>query len=259
MGIVNVTPDSFSDGGRFFDTSKAIDLGCQLIADGAAILDIGGESTRPGATPVDESEELRRVIPVVEALAGRAVVSIDTQKPAVARAALAAGASIVNDIAAHRSDPAMWQVVAEAGAAYVAMHMQGTPATMQSNPFYADVVREIGEFFEDRLHGLASVGVPRECVAIDPGFGFGKSAVHNLELLRRLGEFRRFDRPLVLGVSRKSFLGVVTGAETNSRVPAGIACSLWAASQGAVIHRTHDVAATVQALTMHSAIAGTAA
>lgn len=259
MGIVNVTPDSFSDGGRFFETRKAIELGTRLIAEGAAIVDVGGESTRPGATPVDEAEELRRVLPVIEALADRTVVSIDTQKPSVARAALAAGASIVNDVAAHRNDPAMWNVVATSGAGYVVMHMQGSPATMQAHPTYTDVVREIGQFFEDRLDRLAAAGVPRECVAIDPGFGFGKTPSHNLELLRRLGEFGRFDRPLVLGVSRKSFLGVVTGADTNSRVPAGITCSLWAASRGPLIHRTHDVAATVQALTMQAAIADTAA
>src|SRR6185312_7069212 len=181
-GIVNVTPDSFSDGGKFFDTAAAVDHGLKLVAEGADILDIGGESTRPRATPVPEAEELRRVIPVIEQLAARVKIpiSIDTMKPAVARAAIAAGASIVNDVAANRADDAMWRVVAESGAGYVLMHMQGTPQTMQANPTYGDVVREVNEFFSERLQRLADCGIARERVILDVGIGFGKTLEHNL-------------------------------------------------------------------------------
>ena len=256
MGVVNVTPDSFSDGGQFLDPRAAVDHALQLVAEGADILDIGGESTRPGAAPVTEAEELRRVLPVIGALAGLVPVplSIDTQKPAVARAALAAGAAIVNDIAATQAQPAMWAAVAEAGAGYVAMHMQGTPQTMQLTPHYEDVVGELKAFFSGCLMQLAAAGVAAEQVAFDPGVGFGKTMEHNLDLLARLSEFRNLGRPLLLGVSRKSFLGKLLGAEVAHRLPGSLACTAWAVGQGGQMFRTHDVAATVQTLRMTEAI-----
>lgn len=256
MGIVNVTPDSFSDGGRFFHAGKAVDHGEQMVAEGAEILDIGGESTRPGAPVVDEAEELRRVLPVIRALSARVKVpiSVDTQKPAVARAALENGASIVNDIAANRSDTAMWEVVASAGAGYVAMHMQGTPQTMQSNPTYSEVVGEVSGFFSDRLKCLAAAGVHAEQVVLDPGIGFGKTLAHTLALLRGLEAFRSHARPLLVGVSRKSFIGKLLDADVADRLPGTLACTLWCAARGAGIFRTHDVAATVQALRMTEAL-----
>ena len=225
MGIVNVTPDSFSDGGRFLDTEAAVEHALQLLREGAEILDIGGESTRPGAAPVTEEEERRRVLPVIERLVDRVQVplSIDTQKPAVARAALAAGASIVNDIAANRDDDAMWRVVAEFGAGYIAMHMQGTPQTMQATPHYADVVAEIEVFFADRLARVANAGVSPEQVVLDVGIGFGKALEHNLQLLASLRRFTKLQRPLLLGVSRKSFIGKLLGTEAPQRGPAGLA------------------------------------
>src|SRR6185312_16361011 len=215
-GIVNVTPDSFSDGRKFFDAKAAVERGLKLVEQGAEILDIGGESTRPRATPVDEAEELRRVIPVIEQLAARVKIplSIDTMKPAVARAAIAAGASIVNDVAANRADDAMWRVVAESGAGYVLMHMQGTPQTMQANPSYADVVREVHEFFSARMQRLADCGIAREQVILDVGIGFGKTLEHNLLLIGALRSFTTLERPSLLGVSRKSFLGKCVGTET---------------------------------------------
>lgn len=256
MGIVNVTPDSFSDGGRFLDAEKAVQHALALVAQGADILDIGGESTRPGAEPVNETEELRRVIPVIEQLAPRVRVplSVDTVKPAVARAALAAGASIVNDIAANRPDDALWRIVAEAGAGYICMHMQGTPPTMQTAPRYDDVVREVGEFFAERLQRLAAVGVTTEQVALDPGIGFGKTLEHNLQLLANLGSFKQFRRPLMLGVSRKSFLGRIVTAESDQRLPGSLACACLALESGVQIVRTHDVAETVQAVRVTEAI-----
>jgi dihydropteroate synthase len=256
MGIVNVTPDSFSDGGLFLQADAAIEHALQLLSEGAEILDIGGESTRPGAAPVTEAEELRRVLPVIEQLAGRVKVpiSIDTQKPAVARAALAAGASIVNDIATNRDDDAMWRLVAEAGAGYIAMHMQGAPQTMQAAPHYTDVVAEVEAFFMERLARLHVAGVALEQVALDVGIGFGKTLEHNLQLLACLRRFTRLQRPLLLGVSRKSFIGKLLGAETAGRVPAGLACACWGVETGAGILRTHDVAETVQAVRMTEAI-----
>jgi dihydropteroate synthase len=252
MGILNVTPDSFSDGGRYFERDRAIEKGLQLIREGAAILDIGGESTRPKAPPVSESEELERVLPVIEALAPLAgiPISIDTQKPGVAEAALAAGASIVNDIAANRTDDALWRVVAARGAGYVVMHMQGTPETMQDRPAYEDVVGEVQRFFEDRLEKLDGVGVPRENVVLDVGIGFGKTVEHNLALLRGAKTFTRFGRPLLLGVSRKSFMGRLLAAPLEERLPAALACTCWAVQQGVKIIRTHDVAATLRAVRM---------
>jgi dihydropteroate synthase len=256
MGVVNVTPDSFSDGGQFFETDAAVEHGLKLVEQGAELLDIGGESTRPHATPVPEAEELRRVIPVIERLVSRVKVpiSIDTMKPNVARAATAAGASIVNDVAANREDDAMWRVVAESGAGYVVMHMQGTPQTMQANPVYEDIVGEIAEFFSERIQRLNDCGVAREQVILDAGIGFGKTLEHNLRLLGGLRSFIKLDRPLLLGVSRKSFIGKLLGAETTARLPAALACTTLAVEAGVQIIRAHDVAETVQAVRMTEAI-----
>lgn len=256
MGVLNVTPDSFSDGGQFYSVEKAVEHGLELAAQGAEILDIGGESTRPNAEPVPLEEELRRVIPVIEKLRSQTKVSIsiDTQKPRVAREALRAGANIVNDIAANREDGEMWAAVAEYQAGYVLMHMQGTPQTMQAAPVYDDVVGEIGDFFRRRLMKLQAAGVSPEQVVLDVGIGFGKGLGHNLELLASIKEFKLYQRPLLLGVSRKSFIGKVTGAEVHDRVAGSLACAIWAVQQGVQIIRTHDVAATVQGVRMLEAI-----
>lgn len=252
MGIVNVTPDSFSDGGEFFNADIAIAHGMKLVAEGAAIVDVGGESTRPGAPIVEAEEELRRVIPVIEALAGKVQVpiSIDTQKPAVAKAAIKAGAAIINDIAANRVDEEMWRIAAETGAGYILMHMQGTPQTMHLAPKYADVVSEVSAFFAERLKAVERCGLQPEQVLLDPGIGFGKTAQNNLELLRGLEHFRVHARPLLLGVSRKSFIGKIVGGEVQERGPGSLACAVWAVLKGVQFIRTHDVAATVQALRM---------
>jgi len=256
MGVVNVTPDSFSDGGQFLDPGAAVAHALKLVAQGAEILDIGGESTRPGAAPVGETEELRRVLPVIEQLASRVKIplSIDTMKPAVARAALQAGASMVNDVAANRKDEAMWRLVAEFQAGYICMHAQGTPQTMQQNPVYADVVREIGGFFQDRLRRLNACGVAADRVVFDVGIGFGKTVEHNLQLLANLRSFTTLARPLLVGVSRKSFIGKLLGANLNERLPASLACACLAVASGAQIVRTHDVAETVQAVRMTEAV-----
>jgi dihydropteroate synthase len=257
VGVVNATPDSFSDGGRFFEPAAAVAHALKLAAEGADIIDIGGESTRPGATPVSLEEELRRVVPVIDELARRtkALVSIDTRKPPVARAALAAGASIVNDVAANRLDAEMGRVVAETGAAYVLMHMQGTPETMQKNPAYKDVVADVHEFFDKGLSQLAAFGVGPERVILDVGIGFGKTLEHNLQLLRGLGSFTKWNRPLMLGVSRKSFIGAMTGeAQAERRLSGSLACACWARMAGVQLFRVHDVAATRQALNMIEAI-----
>ena len=258
MGIVNVTPDSFSDGGQFLDAKKAVAHALELVDQGAEILDVGGESTRPGAPAVSEAEELRRVIPVIEQLTRRTrvPVSIDTVKPAVAQAALDAGASIVNDVGANREDEAMWRVVAGPGAGYICTHMQGTPQTMQSSPHYDDVVHEVGEFFSERLAELAAAGVPAAQVTLDPGIGFGKTVEHNLQLLAALGSFRKFTRPVLLGVSRKSFIGRIVRAEVAERLPGSLACAALAVAAGTQIIRTHDVAETVQAVRVTEAILG---
>ena len=256
MGIVNVTPDSFSDGGKFSSPAAAVAHARELVAQGAEILDIGGESTRPGAAPVSEAEELRRVIPVIEKLAPQVKVpiSIDTMKPAVARAALAAGASIVNDVGANRLDNAMGKIVAEFRAGYIAMHAQGSPQTMQNNPVYADVVREVGEFFAAQLEKLAAAGVAAEQVILDPGIGFGKTLEHNLQLLAALRRFGNFRRPVLLGVSRKSFMEKFSGAGLNQRLPASLACATLAVASGVQLIRTHDVVETVQAVRLAEAI-----
>jgi dihydropteroate synthase len=257
VGIVNVTPDSFSDGGRFLDPEAAIRHALELIREGADMIDVGGESTRPKATPVTETEELRRVLPVIEGLASQVKVplSIDTMKSSVARAALQAGASIVNDVAANRDEDAMWRVVADADAAYVVMHMQGTPRTMQSAPAYADVVAEVGAFFDDRLARLSQAGVRREQVVLDPGLGFGKTREHNLQLLAQLDSFKKWDRPLMLGASRKSFIGQLAGdVDAAKRLPGSLACACWGAGVGANLMRVHDVAPTRQALRVIQAV-----
>ena len=256
MGIVNVTPDSFSDGGRFLDASAAVAHALQLVEQGAGIIDVGGESTRPGALPVTEPEELRRVMPVIEQLAGRIKVpiSIDTAKAGVARAALAAGASIVNDVAAHREGDALWRLVAEARAGYVCMHAQGTPQTMQAEPIYTDVVREVREFFSERIRRLSDCGVGRDQIILDPGIGFGKTVKHNLQLLGAARSFASFERPMLLGVSRKSFIGKLLGAELAARLPGALACACLAVAAGVQIIRAHDVAETVQAIRMTEAI-----
>ena len=255
MGVVNVTPDSFSDGGKFFDAGAAVGHALKLVADGAEILDIGGESTRPGATPVGEEEELRRVIPVIEKLSAQVKIpiSIDTTKANVARAALDAGASIVNDVGAatHIDDFTMWKIVSENHAGYIVMHAQSSPQTMQEKPAYRDVVREVSGFFSERLGlMLNEVGVPMEQVILDVGIGFGKTPEHNLSLLTNLKTFARWRRPLLIGVSRKSFLGKLLGVETENRLPASLACAILTVGDGAQIIRTHDVAETVQAVRM---------
>lgn len=257
MGIVNTTPDSFSDGGQFLDVDAAVTHALRLANEGAEILDIGGESTRPGAPAVSEQEELDRVIPVIQRLAKRPelVLSIDTQKPSVARAAIDAGAAIVNDIAANRSDPEMWQVVAEAGAGYVCMHMQGNPQTMQAKPNYDDVTREVCDFFRERLALLSTHGVSIEQVVLDPGIGFGKTLQHNIKLLRDLNKFSLVERPTLVGASRKSFIEKLLGAPIDERLPASLACAAWAAIQGSQIIRVHDVAETVQVVRMAETLA----
>ena len=256
MGVVNVTPDSFSDGGKFQSTNQAVEHALRLAEDGADILDIGGESTRPSATPVDESVELSRVIPVIEKLAGQtqAALSIDTQKPTVAQAAVKAGAAIINDIAANREDEAMWQLVAETGAGYVAMHMQGTPQTMQEAPQYDNVVNDVEAFFISRMTRWNDWGMALEQVVLDPGIGFGKTVEHNLALLAALERFTKMQRPLLVGASRKSFIGHVTNTEVNDRLPGSLACACRAAQAGAGIVRVHDVKETVQALQTWEAI-----
>ena len=256
MGVVNVTPDSFYEGARFENTAAAVAHALSLAEEGADIIDVGGESSRPGAASVSEAEELRRVIPVLEALAGKVAValSIDTAKPRVAREALQAGASIINDIAANREDETMWQLVEQSGAAYVAVHMQGSPATMQENPVYDDVAAEVDHFFEDRLRRLLSCGVNPEQVVLDIGLGFGKRMEDNLRLLGQLNRFAGYQRPLLVGASRKSFVGAASGAKVQERLAPSLACACWAVANGAQIIRCHDVAATRHALRMTEAL-----
>ena len=250
MGVVNVTPDSFSDGGNFQSTDQAVEHALRLAAEGADILDIGGESTRPGAESVDDSVELSRVIPVIEKLTDqtKAALSIDTQKPAVAQAALEAGAVIINDIAANREDEAMWQLVAKTGVGYVAMHMLDTPQTMQKAPKYKNVVNDVEAFFYCRMERWTDWGMTLEQVVLDPGIGFGKTVEHNLALLAALERFTKMKRPLLVGASRKSFIGHLTNTEVNDRLPGSLACACRAAQAGAGVVRVHDVKETVQAL-----------
>ena len=259
MGVVNVTPDSFSDGGLYLEADDAVAHGERLAADGADILDVGGESTRPGAEPVPEQEELRRVLPVVERLATAAParISIDTTKLAVARPALAAGATIVNDVSAFRFEPELAGLVAEAGADCCLTHMLGEPRTMQEDPRYDDVVSDVKAFLEERLRFAVAEGVPEERVWLDPGIGFGKTVAHNLELLRRLDEIAAIGRPVVVGTSRKTFLGKLTGGRPEGeRLPGTIATNVLALERGATIFRVHDVAEVRDALTVAAATLG---
>ncbi|HEX6456660.1 MAG TPA: dihydropteroate synthase [Solirubrobacterales bacterium] len=257
MGVVNVTPDSFSDGGLYLDPEAAIAHGRELAAAGAEILDVGGESTRPGADPVEVVEELRRVVPVIEGLrSAEARISVDTSKAAVAAAALDAGAEIVNDVTALRGDPEMAALCADRGPGVVLMHMLGEPQTMQEDPRYGDVVAEVKAFLAERLEAAVAAGIAEERVWLDPGIGFGKTAAHNMELLRRLGELRELGRPLVVGTSRKSFIGRVDGSPADRRLGGTIASSVLAAAEGADVLRVHDVAEMRQALTMATAILG---
>ncbi|MGH2877430.1 MAG: dihydropteroate synthase [Solirubrobacteraceae bacterium] len=256
MGIVNVTPDSFSDGGLFVDAPAAIAHGLALELEGAAILDVGGESTRPGARPVSEDEELERVLPVVEGLiaAGtRARISIDTSKAAVAGAALAAGATIVNDVTALRADPEMAGVVAEHGADCCLMHMLGEPRTMQLHPHYDEVVADVSAFLERRLAAAVAAGIDERRIMLDPGIGFGKTVVHNLELLRRLDEIVALGPPVVIGTSRKSFLGTITGRAIDDRLAATVATNVLAYERGASVFRVHDPGPVRDALTIAAA------
>jgi dihydropteroate synthase len=255
MGIVNVTPDSFSDGGEWFTADAAITHGLQLAAEGAGMLDVGGESTRPGALPVPVEEELRRTVPVVQALARTgATVSIDTSKLAVAQAALDAGARYVNDVAAFRAAPELAGLVADRGARCCLMHMRGAPRTMQDAPHYDDVVDDVKRFLAERAAFAIAEGVPQDAIDIDPGIGFGKGLEHNLELLRRLDEIADLGFPVLLGTSRKSFLGTIAGvADPRRRVPGTLATCVLGLERGARIFRVHDVADTVQALRVAAA------
>lgn len=254
MGVLNVTPDSFSDGGRFLAPAAACEQALRMMDEGAAIIDIGGESTRPGAAAVPLDEELRRVMPVIEQLAGSpAVISIDTMKPEVMRAAARAGAGLINDVRALQ-EPGALQAALDGGCAVCLMHMQGEPRTMQHAPHYVDVVREVKAFLGARAHSCEAAGYARERIVIDPGFGFGKTQAHNLQLLRRLGELTRGDWPVAVGLSRKSLLGRILGPRDGDRLAAGVALAVVAVLQGARIVRAHDVAATVQALQAVAAV-----
>jgi dihydropteroate synthase len=259
MGIVNVTPDSFSDGGRFADPGRAVEHALAMVADGADILDIGGESTRPGAEPVGEAEELRRVLPVIRALRSQSqvLISIDTMKASVARAALDAGADIINDVTGLRGDAAMVRLAAERDCGLVAMHMIGDPQTMQTAPHYENVVTEVRAYLEERLRILTAAGIAPERIALDPGFGFGKTLEHNLSLLRHLPQLAIGDRPLLIGVSRKSMIGkVLHSTDMADRHWPTIALTAYAREHGARIIRVHEVKPNAQALRMIEAILG---
>ena len=254
MGIVNVTPDSFSDGGKFNTTEKAIEHALQLVGEGAEILDIGGESTRPGASPVPLDEELKRVIPVIEGLRGVGVpLSIDTYKPQVMQAAITAGADIVNDVCALR-EPQALEIVAASQVGVCLMHMQGRPQTMQADPQYDDVVSEVRKFLKDRLNAAEQAGIGRSRIVLDPGFGFGKRTAHNLTLLNHLNDIQAFGLPLLIGLSRKSVLGQVVGSAVDERIHASIAASVVSVMKGANIVRVHDVKPTIDALKIVQAV-----
>jgi dihydropteroate synthase len=255
MGVLNVTPDSFSDGGRFVEPSAAVEHGRRLADEGAALVDVGGESTRPGAAPVSAEDELARVVPVLEGLRGVAV-SIDTSKAIVARRALELGAELVNDVTALRGDAELAEVVAEGNAFVCLMHMQGEPRTMQAAPQYDDVVSDVLAFLEERVAFAVARGIPEERICVDPGIGFGKTADHNLELLRRLRELTALGRPLVVGVSRKSTLAKIVGYASSdpALAPASVGAAITAFEHGASMIRAHDVAETVAALAVASAV-----
>jgi dihydropteroate synthase len=257
MGVLNVTPDSFSDGGEFLTADKATERGLQMAAEGAHIIDVGGESTHPGSEPVTADEELRRVIPVIENLRRKlgVLISIDTSKADVARAAIQAGASIVNDVTGGQRDDQMLPLVAETKSAFIIMHMQGTPRSMQIQPRYTDVVAEISEFFRQQYELTIGLNIDPMAIAFDPGVGFGKTLEHNLELLAQLERLRAYDRPLVVGVSRKSFLGKLIGSpEISDRLVPGLALSALLRTRGADVFRVHDVKENVYALRVSEAI-----
>ena len=257
MGIVNVTPDSFSDGGMYLEADAAIARGEELLAEGADILDVGGESTRPGAEAVGAAEELRRTEPVVGALAARgATVSIDTSKVAVARAALDAGARIVNDVTALGAEPELADLCAERGCELIVMHMQGTPRTMQTDPRYDDVVDDVRAFLAERVEVAVAAGVREERIWIDPGIGFGKTVEHNLTLIRRLGELRELGRPIVVGASRKRFIGALTGRAPAERLGGTIASNVMSLAAGADVFRVHDVRPVREALSVAEVLLG---
>lgn len=256
MGILNVTPDSFSDGGRYLDIDRAVVHVAQMVSEGATLIDIGGESSRPGALPVSAAEELERVLPVIEAVVDRVdvLISVDTYKAEVARHALEAGAHFINDITALRGDAALAGVVAEKQAGLILMHMQGTPRTMQEAPVYADVVSEICDSLQASVAVAESHGVAPHRIIVDPGIGFGKTVAHNLEILRRLSEFRVLEKPLLVGTSRKSFIGKVLEVPLTERVEGTLATVCWAIMQGADIVRVHDVMPNVRAARMTDAL-----
>jgi dihydropteroate synthase len=257
MGVVNVTPDSFSDGGVNYDAEDAIASARRMAADGAALVDVGGESTRPGSEGVSAAEELRRVVPVLEAVAGELPVSIDTMKAEVARAAIDLGAELVNDVTALRGDPALAEVVAESDAYLCLMHMQGEPRTMQAHPRYDDVASEVAAFLEERLRFAVAAGIAEERIALDPGIGFGKSVQHNFELVRRLDVLLSLGRPVVIGFSRKRSLGRVLGdpEAVTGTLAASIGAAVAAYERGAAILRVHDVREHVEALAVARAVA----
>jgi dihydropteroate synthase len=258
MGIINVTPDSFSDGGRYLDPSRAVEHGLELVAAGADLLDVGGESTRPGSAPVDAAEELRRVIGVVERLVTQTAVpiSVDTSKALVAREAIAAGARIVNDITALTGDPQMIEVAAETGCGVVAMHMRGTPQTMQQAPAYTELVREVFEYLQARRDQILAAGIPGERIALDPGIGFGKTTEHNLTLLQSAWRLHELGCPVLIGPSRKRFIGQLLGDLAADRTAGTIGICLAMARQGVQILRVHDVAPVRQALTLYTSSGG---
>jgi dihydropteroate synthase len=258
MGIINVTPDSFSDGGAFFDTDRAVARGLELACEGADILDIGGESTRPGSLPVPAEEELRRVLPVVRALRKKTgvLLSVDTTKASVARAVLDEGADIINDVSGLRFDPAMAPVIAPSGAGVILMHMKGTPRTMQESPHYADLLGEVGSFLRERVREAGEAGIAAERTVIDPGIGFGKTGAHNLTLLNRLAELEAVGRPLCVGLSRKAFIGRILGLPPEERLEGTIAAAVLAVSHGARILRVHDVGAVAKAVRVAEAVMG---
>lgn len=255
MAVLNITPDSFSDGGRFVGLDAALDQAERLIGEGADVLDVGGESTRPGAEPVPAEEEIARVVPVIEAIAARfdVPISVDTSKPEVMRAAVAAGAGLVNDVYALRAEGAL-DAVAELKVSVCLMHMQGEPRTMQEAPHYDDVVGEVKRFLADRVLACRMAGIDPKRILIDPGFGFGKSLEHNLALLAQLGQFAGIEAPLLVGLSRKRMIGAITGREVDQRVVGSAAAALLAVERGARIVRVHDVAATRDALMMYEAL-----
>lgn len=255
MGILNVTPDSFSDGGAHNSRDAAVEHALQMAADGADIIDIGGESTRPGAQPVSASEEIDRTVPVIEALTkSSCTISIDTMKSDVARAAMHAGASIINDVSACSFDPLMAELVASTGAGVVLMHMKGEPRTMQADPAYKDVVSEIAAYLEGQARKLISAGVASESIALDPGIGFGKTLEHNLALLAQLQEFSKLNFPLLIGISRKSFIGKITGRDVNERLAGSLAGLVWCIMKGVHIVRVHDILQTLDAVKIVEAL-----